>query len=308
VSVLKLALRSSKSVPGLAVFGGPDGLKILLALLAVYFIWGSTYLALRIAVETFPPLLMTALRFFVAGGVLFLISLARGTPAPTLRQWLSAALVGGLLLGGGMGGVAVAGQWVESGLMATAVAVVPLYSALFAGFWGRWPGGIEWFGLALGLVGVALLNMEGGMQANPLGAILLIIAPMCWAFGSIWSRHLSLPGGIMATGAEMLGGSLVLLVMGLISRESFLETPSISSLLALLYLIVFGSLLAFSAYMYLLGKVRASLATSYAYVNPVVAVVLGVFLAGEHIGLAGVLAMVVILAGVALLMIARERA
>jgi drug/metabolite transporter (DMT)-like permease len=307
VSVIKLVLKSPRAISGLAVFGGPDGVKIGLALLAVYFIWGSTYLALRIAVETFPPFLMSAIRFIIAGGALFVFALLRGAPLPTRRQWGNATLVGGLLLGGGMGGVAFAEQWVASSLAATAVAVIPLWAALFAGLWGRWPGGIEWIGLLLGLTGVALLNMEGGMRANPVGAIALIIAPMCWAFGSIWSRHLSLPGGIMATGIEMLGGALVLLVMSLIFRENLKEMPSEASLLALVYLIIFGSLVAFSAYMYLLGRVRASLATSYAYVNPVVAVMLGVVLAGEQIGLPGIVAMIIILAGVALLMIARER-
>jgi drug/metabolite transporter (DMT)-like permease len=307
VSVIKLVLKSPRSIPGMADFGGSDGIKIILALLAVYFIWGSTYLALRIAVETFPPFLMSAIRFVIAGGALFVVALLRGTPMPTRRQWLNATLVGGLLLGGGMGGVAFAEQWVASSLAATAVAVIPLWAALFAGLWGRWPGGIEWAGLLLGLTGVALLNMDGGMRANPVGAIALIIAPMCWAFGSIWSRHLSLPGGIMATAVEMLGGALVLLMMSLFFGERLLETPSDASLVALIYLIIFGSLVAFSAYMYLLGRVRASLATSYAYVNPVVAVVLGVLLAGEQIGLPGIAAMIIILAGVALLMIARER-
>jgi drug/metabolite transporter (DMT)-like permease len=307
VSVIKLVLKSPRSISGMAIFGGSDGIKIILALLAVYFIWGSTYLALRIAVETFPPFLMSAIRFVIAGGALFVVALLRGTPMPTRRQWLNATLVGGLLLGGGMGGVAFAEQWVASSLAATAVAVIPLWAALFAGLWGRWPGGIEWAGLLLGLTGVALLNMDGGMRANPVGAIALIIAPMCWAFGSIWSRHLSLPGGIMATAVEMLGGALVLLVMSLIFGENLREMPSEASLLALIYLIIFGSLVAFSAYMYLLGRVRASLATSYAYVNPVVAVVLGVLLAGEQIGLPGIAAMIIILAGVALLMIARER-
>jgi drug/metabolite transporter (DMT)-like permease len=207
----------------------------------------------------------------------------------------------------GTGGVAFAEQWVASGLAALAVAAVPIWAAVFAGLWGRWPRRMEWVGLGVGLAGVALLNMENGMQASPLGALVLIIAPMSWAFGSIWSRRLSLPDGLMASAVEMLGGSASLMLLSVVFRESPAQLPSGSSALAVVYLVVFGSLIAFSAYVFLLRAVRPVLATSYAYANPVVAVLLGVLLAGEHITPLGVAAMLVILSGVALLTLAKEK-
>lgn len=285
----------------------PNRAKVLLAMLAVYIIWGSTYLAMRYAVETFPPFLMSSIRYFFAGGLMFIYLWLRGTPLPTPRQWLNTLLVGSLLLGVGTGGVAYAEQWVDSGLAALAVAAVPLWAALFSGLWGRWPNRLEWLGLAFGLSGVAFLNLENGMQASPQGAFALIIGPLCWAFGSVWSRKLSMPQGLMSAAGQMLGGSLcLLLISALVFRENMTAMPSTSSLLAVLYLIIFGALVGFTAYMYLLSQVRASVATSYAYVNPVIAVLLGALFVGERISPLGIAAMSIILAGVALVLFARE--
>ncbi|MBC7869675.1 MAG: drug/metabolite exporter YedA [Chitinophagaceae bacterium] len=276
-------------------------LKIGLALLSLYLIWGSTYLALRIGVESFPPFMMTGVRFLIAGVILFAFQWMRGDTMPTGVQWRNASVIGAMMLGVGTGGVTFAEQWVASGLAATAVAAVPVWAALFGGLWGRWPTRWEWAGLILGLVGVALLNTESGMQANPLGAIALILGPMSWAFASIWSRRLNLPDGLMATAVEMIGGGAFLMVLSVIVRENLDKAPSTASVLAVIYLITFGALIAFSAYMYLLKQVRPAVATSYAYVNPIVAVFLGIVFANEEITLIGKIALVVILAGVALL-------
>jgi drug/metabolite transporter (DMT)-like permease len=184
---------------------------------------------------------------------------------------------------------------------------MPIWAALFGGLWGRWPNRVEWLGLMLGFVGVGLLNLEGNLRANPLGVIALTVATVCWAFGSVWSRHLSLPSGPMASATQMLAGSVLLIVLGLTTGEKITEAPKTQSVLAVLYLIVFGSLIAFSAYGYLLRNTRPTLATSYAYVNPVVAVVLGIWFGGEHISAVGVVAMMVILGGVALVILGREK-
>ncbi len=303
MSVKALALPGLKAT----VSFRSERVKIALALLAVYTIWGSTYLALRIAVESIPPFMMSGIRYLVAGGALFAFLWLRGTPLPNRRQVRGAVLLGILMLGLGTGGVAFAEQWVASGLAATAVASVPIWAAIFAGLWGRWPRRREWFGLALGLAGVALLNMENGMQANPLGAMVLVIAPMSWSFGSILSRRLELPDGLMGAAVEMLGGSAFLMLLSVAFRENLTQAPSGQSLLAVLYLVVFGSLIAFTAYMYLLRTVRPVLATSYAYANPVIAVLLGALLGSEHITPLGIAAMGVILGGVALLTLAKER-
>jgi drug/metabolite transporter (DMT)-like permease len=282
-------------------------LGIALALFALYIIWGSTYLGIRIGLEGFPPFLMSGVRFIIAGGALYTVLRARGAPAPQRSQWVGAGIVGALLLVGGNGGVTFAEQWVASGIAALGVASTPLWAALFAGLWGRWPVRLEWIGLGLGFAGVVLLNLEGDMRANPLGAAALLGATMCWSLGSIWSQRLSLPEGLMASAAQMLVGGVLLLILSLLAGERISGLPGLRATVALIYLIIFGSLIAFSAYGYLLRRVRPALATSYAYVNPLVAVGLGVGLAGERIGVRGLVAMVVILASVGLIALVRER-
>lgn len=285
-----------------------DGrVKVLIALLSVYFIWGSTYLAIRIALEGFPPFMMAGLRFLVTGGGLYLFLRIRGTTVPGYTQWIGASLVGGFLLLGGNGGVVFAEQWVASGLAALGVATVPLWTVLFSGIWNRWPTRFEWAGLLLGFAGIILLNFEGDLRASPAGAIALIIAAICWAFGSAWSRHLSLPSGLMASAVEMIAGGILLLAASFLTGEKMNGFPAWHSIGALFYLMIFGSLVGFSAYIYLLSRVRPALATSYAYVNPVIAVLLGVSLAGEQITAIGITAMVVILAGVVIVMFGQKQ-
>ncbi len=286
---------------------GGNRFLILLSLLALYFIWGATYLGMRIALLGFPPFLMAGVRFLIAGCILYPILRLRGTPAPSRAQWIGAAIIGTLLLAGGNAGVAFAEQWVATGLAAVGLAAIPLWTALFVGLWGRWPSRIEWSGLVLGFAGVMLLNLGNGVWANPLGAIALLLAPICWALGSAWSQHISLPPGLMSSAAQMLVGGVALVLMSLLLRE---RTPNLAigqSLWAIGFLIVFGSLIAFSAYGYLLRHVRPALATSYAYVNPMVAVGLGVLLAGERLTPIEIVAILVILSGVVLVSMGRNR-
>lgn len=280
---------------------------VVLAILAVYIIWGSTYFAIKVTLDSFPPFLMAGMRFVLAGGILFGYMKLRGAPTPNLKQWGASALVGCLLLAGGNGFITFAEQWVASGIAALAVATMPLFAALIAGLWGRWPRKMEWVGLLLGFTGVILLNLEGDMRANPIGAIALLVGAASWALGSVWSRYLPLPGGMMASATEMLGGGAALLVLGLASGERMTALPALGPTVAFFYLVVFGSIVAFSAYSYLLQKVRPTLSTSYAYVNPVVAVALGVWLGGELITWAGLVAMPVILLGVGIVMLSKER-
>jgi drug/metabolite transporter (DMT)-like permease len=275
---------------------------IIFTMLAVYIIWGSTYLGIRFALVSFPPFLMSGIRFVIAGGLLLVLARLRGLPFPNRAQW-----IGTLLILGGYGGVSFAEQWVSSGLAAVGAAASPLWTALFIGFMGKWPTRKEWLGLSVGFVGVILLNVGNGLWANPLGAIALILAPIGWALGSAISTRVSLPTGSMASATEMLIGGALLLIVSLLTGEHIPTFPQTSALLALLYLIVFGSLIAYSAYMYLLQHVRTSFATSYAYVNPVIAIFLGMFLASERITLIGVLAMVMILASVVLISVERTK-
>ncbi|MEA2002658.1 MAG: drug/metabolite exporter YedA [Actinomycetota bacterium] len=279
-----------------------EAVSVTAALFAVYVVWGSTYLAIRFAVESLPPLLMSGIRFLIAGGLMYAWLRFRGSPAPTRSQWRAVTMIGALMLVGGVGVVAIAEDvGVGSGVAATAIAAVPLWAAFWARVLGERTTRLEAVGLIVGFVGVAVLATAGDLTANPLGALLILLAPISWAFGSVWSKRLDLPQGAMATAAQMLAGGVLLLLVGYVSGERISQAPSASSWLALAYLIVFGSIVAYTSYMYLLRTVRPALATSYAYANPVVAVFLGVTLGSEVITGRSLAALPVILVGVGLL-------
>lgn len=284
----------------------PGRLGIPLALLALYVIWGSTYLAIRDAVATIPPFYMGGIRFLIAGSVLYALLRLRGVPNPAPHQWRGSVIVGVLLLTLGNGMVGLGERSVASGLAAVLIGSVPIWAALFAGIWGNWPGRLEIGGLVIGFAGIIVLNTGSGLRGTP-AAGLLILAAASWALGSVWSRFLPLPSGLMASATEMLVGGVGMVGFGIVTRER-LVGPSPGSVWAMVYLIVFGSFVAFSAYNYLLHRVRPLLATSYAYVNPVVAVALGAALAGEAITPAEMVALGLILLAVALVVAGRGRA
>ena len=276
-------------------------LVVLAALLTVYIVWGSTYLAIRFALEGYPPLFFPGVRFVAAGSILFVVLLLRGYPMPTPAQWRNVAVIGVLLLNVGNGGVVLAERAVGSALAATAVATVPLWAALFAGIWGHWPVRMQWLGMVVGFVGIVILNLGGDFAANPAAAVLLMVASATWAFGSVWSRRLDLPKGLMSSACQMLAAGVVFLTVSALRGEHWGVSPSLRASGALLYLIVFGSLIAFSAYIFLVQNVTPALATSYAYVNPVVALLFGLTLGNEHIVSSGYIAIAMVLAGVALI-------
>jgi len=281
--------------------------RIILALVAVYLSWGSTYLAISIALSELPPLFMMGIRFFLVGIGLYIVLRFRGVPAPNRVQWGNATMVGVLLFLGGSAGVAYAEQWVASGLAALVIATTPLWTVLCMGIWKEWPTRLEWAGLVLGLLGIVILNFEGGLKTSPQGAGVLLVAAVSWAFGSAWSRQLNLPSGLMAGAAQMIGGGASVVLVSIVMGEHIGVIPTWRSLSAVLYLAVAGSLVGFTAYMYLLGRVRPALATSYAYVNPIIAVALGVWLAHEKITLIEIAAMIVIIAGVVLVVAGQRR-
>jgi len=281
-------------------------IKILIALAAVYLSWGSTYLAIRIALIDLPPFFMMGTRFFLVGVGLYVYLRIRGNAAPTREQWLNAAAIGAFMFLGGSAFVAYAEQWVSSGLAALVIATTPLWTVLFACFWGHRPARLEWVGLLLGFAGILLLNSGGDLRAHPAGAVALLLAAASWAFGSAWSLRLSFPAGMMAGAIQMICGGVVVLLAGFVMGERIITVPSWHSIGAVLYLAAVGSLVGFTAFLYLLKRVRPSLAMSYAYVNPVIAVALGVWLAGEKITGAGIVAMVVIVVGVILMAIGQK--
>ena len=279
-----------------------------LGLLALYVIWGSTYLGIHFALASYPPFLLAGVRFLCAGGLLFGYLRLRGVAPPSPRQWRNAAVTGILLLGLGNGLVCFAEERVSSGIAAVAVASMPLFAALFSGFYNDWPSRRESLGLAIGFAGVIVLNLGSSLSGSRLGALALLAAAAAWAFGSVWSKRQDMPSGPMNTAAQMLCGSAALLVMGFGGGEHLPAHPTAHATLALAYLVVFGSLIGFSAFLYVLKHSRPVLATSYAYVNPPVAVLFGLLLAGEHVGPFDLAGMAVILLGVGVITLARKPA
>lgn len=286
----------------------PSRLAIVFALAAVYLVWGSTYLAIAIGLEGFDPFLMAGSRFLAAGAMLYAVLRWRGMAAPTRAQWRNASVMGLLLMLLGNGLVCVAEQEVSSGLAAIAVASLPLWVGLFSWLKGRHPSRLEWLGIIIGFLGVLWLNAGSALSASPKGAIALLIAPAAWGWGSVWSRDRDLPPSFMNTAAQMLTGGAMLLLAGWVLGERFDGLPALRPVLAVAYLTVFGSILAFSAYVWLLDNVRPALATSYAYVNPPVAVLLGALVLGERFSVHAIGAMAVILASVLLITRARRPA
>jgi len=293
------------------------GLKIGLALVGIYFIWGSTYLGIRIAIETLPPFLMAGVRFLIAGGVLLLWARARGADRPTASLWKTSAISGILMLLGGNGAVVWAEQFVPSGLVALLVATVPLWIVLQD--WASGRGGAPGMGVTLGILwgfaGVTLLvtGSEIGM-AGPqdlLGGLLVLVGAGCWAAGSLIARYGARPASsALGNGMQMVAGGGALLLLGLLRGEAAAFDPtgvSIASVLAFFYLVVFGSLVGFSSYIWLLRNTTPAVASTYAYVNPAVALFLGWALAGEPLSARTGLAAFVILSGVVIITTQRTR-
>ena len=259
-------------------------LPLFSALFALYIIWGSTYFVIRIGVESWPPLMMAGVRFLAAGILLMTFLLLRGHKLPPMRPLLNAALIGVLLLAVGNGLVTVAEhQNVPSGIAAVVVATVPLFTLCFSRFFGIKTRKLEWLGIAIGLAGIVMLNSGGNLSGNPWGAVLILIGSISWSFGSVYGSRITLPVGMMAGAVEMLAAGVVLMSASMLSSEKLTATPTLSGFLAVGYLAIFGSIIAINAYMYLIRNVSPALATSYAYVNPVVAVLLGTGFAGEKL-------------------------
>lgn len=292
-------------------------LRIALAFLSIYTIWGSTYLAIRFAIETFPPFLMAAFRFLIAGAVLYVWMRLRGDQAPTRANWKAAAIIGGLLLLGGNGGVTKAEQVIPSSLAAVLITIVPIWMALLELLRRDRivPTPQVVVGLILGFGGVVLLvgpgNAGGSSGLDPLWAGVTILASLSWAIGSVYSRKASLPTApLLGSGMEMLAGGVLLLVASLVSQEWVgfrLSNVSFLSFVSFLYLIVFGSLIAFSSYVWLLTKTTTAKVSTYAYVNPVVAVFLGYFLASEQLTARTLLASSVIVIAVVVITTYKSR-
>lgn len=285
-----------------------DRFKIGLALLATYTIWGSTYLGMKFARESFPPLTMASMRFAIAGLGMMLFMRWRGGEWPSLRQLLGGLGIGVILLGLGNGGVVLGLGYISTSLTALILASSPIWAAIFAGFWGLWPTRREVVGLVVGFAGAGVLSFDGNIQAAPFGFMMLIMAAMGWAFGTVLIPRVNQAESFMGSGVHMLGASISLGIAATLSGEHFTQVPTTTSLIAFAYLVIFGSFIGFTAYAYLIPRVRPSLAISSAYVNPMVAILLGFLIAGETISSTMLLAIPLIIGGVLLMSMAKAKA
>lgn len=293
------------AVPGAPRAGLPPLLWLCLA--ATWVVWGSTYLAIKYALISFAPFLQMGTRFLFAGVLLAAWMRWRGAAWPSFVQWRNALVVGALMLGGGMGGTAHAEVSIGSGLVVAFIAVIPLLIALMNLVWGVKPSRLEAAGIALGLIGVLMLTQGSGFRASPAGLVAICIACVCWSLGSVLSqRSLPLAPGAMGFASEMICGGVVLMALSAMAGETFAWPPEPVAVAAWIYLVVFGSLVAFNAYMVLLAQAPAALASSYTFVNPVIAMVLGVWIANESVTRFEWYAVGVILAGVLLLLLKRR--
>ena len=283
--------------------------KVGLALLSTYTIWGSTYLGMTYALQSFPPLHLAALRFLAASVIMMLFMRWRGASFPTAREFMGGMGVGMILLGLGNGGVVLGLHYnIPTGLTALILASSPIWAALFAGFWGLWPNRREVIGLLVGFCGVIVLRFDGQIQAAPIGFIFLMLAAMGWSMGTVLiPRVKQSANAYMASGAQMLGASVTLFAAALFTGEQMTATLTTTSLWAFGYLLVFGSLIGFTAYSYLVPRVRPALAISSAYVNPMVAVLLGTLLNHESISAYMLYALPLIIGGVLLMSFAKAK-
>jgi drug/metabolite transporter (DMT)-like permease len=291
--------------------------KLWTALIALYIVWGSTYLAIRFAVETIPPFMHASLRFLISGAILFAWRRLAGDPTPTASNWKSTAIVGTLLLLGGNGLVALAERTVPSGIAALMISTSPFWLVMFESFrtGGSKPNWQSILGLIIGFTGVFILigpaEITGaGQKVDTFGTILLLCAPFLWSLGSIYARGADMPKStLMSTGMQMLTGAVSLFIVSVVTGElngfSF-GTVSMRSWWGLIYLITFGSLVGFVSYGWLLHNAPVSLLSTYAYVNPVVAVFLGWLLANEELNARIAVASAIIIGAVIMINYARQ--
>jgi drug/metabolite transporter (DMT)-like permease len=282
-------------------------LLVVLCLFSTYFIWGSTYLAIRFGIESFPPFLMSGMRYTVAGAILYLVMRYLGLPNPTRQQWLGAGVVGILLPAMGNGTVCYVQQTVSSSVAALAIATAPIWMAIFSSLWGHKITKQEWLGILIGFAGIVLLNLGGSLHGDLTSALLLIFAAASWSFGSVWSKHLSMPQGLMGAACQMLVGGMVLMLASHYAGEEWPQTITTKSWLALMFQVVLSSLVAYSAYQWLLKNVRTLVASSNTFVNPLVAFMVGIAFANEHVAHNEYIALAVILAGVILILTSNSK-
>lgn len=271
---------------------------IAVALITVYLVWGGTYLGLDVALKTFPPFLLTGLRFVIAGGLLMAFGKARGEALPTKREWLNAAIFGTGMLGVTYALGSMAQQYISSSLAAILYTTEPISVVIFSMFVGHKTTRFEWVAIGMATLGIALLNLDGQMNAEPIGVALLLLSSANWGVWSVFGKRIRQPAGMAGYGAQMLGASASMFGVAALVREPIPQTISGDGILALVFLAIFGVMFAQVAYTWLVKNTRPAVAASYAYINPIVAVGLGVLFAGDAITPVTVLSLSIVLVGV----------
>lgn len=278
-------------------------LRLILSLAAVYVFWSSTYLAIRIAVRELPPLLMASSRYVAAGLVMLALARRRGAAWPSARQWLRVAPVGALLFVGGNGFVVLAELTVSSGGAAVVCATMPIWASVLTAIGGERPSWREWLSLGVGFTGVLVLMGGPSLDGAPSDLVLVVLSPICWALGSVLARRQARSersDAVLSSAMQMITGGVGLVIAGVVHGERFTADASASAWFAVGYLAVFGSLIGFTAYNWLLHNTRPVVATSYAYVNPILAVILGAAISGEPLGVTTLIANVLIIGAIGL--------
>lgn len=281
---------------------------IVACLLAVYVLWGTTYYAIKVAITGFATFFFVGTRFVAAGGLILLWQMLRGAPMPTWPQWRGAALIGCLLLLAGNGTVAMGEHWVSSGAAVALVSSVPLSTAAWSCLFGERPARLEWLAMGVGTLGIAVMLLGHDLQASPLGVAVVWGGSISWSLGTVLARRVALPAGATGFGAEMLCAGIAGFIVSALAHESWTFSSAPRPWAAWGYLVVFGSLIGFSAFRFLVVRVSATLATSYAYVNPPVALFIGWWLGNERFSAPLLLGLPIVLGAVGLQTWAHTRA
>ncbi len=274
---------------------------------AVYIIWGTTFFAIKVGVQDLPPFFLVGTRLATAGALLLAWQGLRGRRLPLPREWGCAALIGTLLLVMGNGSVAVAERWISSGATVALGSVLPLATAVWSGIFGRWPRRTEWIAIAVGAIGAVIMLTGRDLQANVLGSVIILIGVASWSFGTVLSRRIAVPRGATGFGAEMLCAGVIALAISAALGEHWHLPHDTRVWYAWSYLVVFGSLVGFSSFRYVVERVSPTLASTYAYVNPPVALLVGWQLGQESFSLNLLIGLPIVLASVALLAWAHSR-
>ena len=278
----------------------PSLLVVGLCLAAIYIVWGTTYLAIRIGLQELRPFFMLGTRLVVAGGGFLLVLMMFGTALPTRKQWLNATLLGTLMLVIGIGCVSVAEQWVSSGAAVALISINPLCTALWQVAFGRKPTALEWTAIVIGAVGTVVMVMGQDFQASLVGTAIILVGVGCWTLGTTLASKLDMPHGGMGFAAEMLCAGVIALAVSAAFGEHWALPHTAHVWSAWAYLVVFGSLIAFSAYRYVVDRVSATLAATYAYANPPVALFVGWWLGGERFAVNTFIGLPIVLIAIAL--------